>query len=231
MHKKIPDKQMVSLESTPQHLDIDIQRAAVIIIDMQNCFVNKGGMFDLWGLDITPCQKIIDPIRRIIRVSRTKGIKIIYTEHNYSPDLREGGGQDSPMWSKASTITHIREHPEWKDKLQIRGTWGTQIIEELKPEHEDIVVEKQRYSAFYQTNLDMILKTYDIKYLLFTGLATNICVEASIRDSFYMGYFPVLIPDACAHAGPSFTQDATIYNTTLCYGWVIESDSLLKALQ
>ena len=103
--------------------------------------------------------------------------------------------------------------------------------EQLKPRENDIVVEKQRYSAFYQTNLDAILKTYDIKYLIFTGLATNICVESSLRDAFYIGYFPILIPDACANAGPAYTQDAAIYNVTLCYGWVTTSENITKALE
>jgi len=103
--------------------------------------------------------------------------------------------------------------------------------EQLKPRENDIVVEKQRYSAFYQTNLDTILKTYDIKYLIFTGLATNICVESSLRDAFYIGYFPILIPDACANAGPAYTQDAAIYNVTLCYGWVTPSENITKALE
>ena len=221
---------LVTLDAEPEPLQIDLQRSAIIIIDMQNCFVSRGGMFDLWGLDIKPCQEIVTPINKIAGAARASGVRIIYTAHQYSLDLREGGGPDSPMWYKASTITHIREHPEWRDKLQIRGTWGAQIVEQLKPQEDDIVIEKQRYSAFYQTNLDMILKTYGIRYLLFTGLATNICVESSVRDAFYTGYFPILISDACANAGPSYTQDATIYNIKLCYGWVMTSEDLLKTL-
>lgn len=220
----------VMVETEPEPLEVDLQKTAIIIMDMQNAFVMKGGMFDLWGLDITPCQRIVDPIKKIASAARSGRVKVIYTVHNYSPDLREGGGPDSPMWYKASTITHIREHPEWQDKLQIRGTWGADIVEQLKPRKGDIVVEKQRYSAFYQTNLDIILKTYNIKYLMFTGLATNICVEASVRDAFYMGYFPILISDACANAGPSFTQDSTIFNIKLCFGWVTTSENVTKAL-
>lgn len=222
---------LVMLETDPEPLEIDLKRTALIVIDMQNAFVKKGGMLDLWGYDIAPCQKIVDPIKKIISATRANGMKIIYTVHQYSPDLRESGGPDLSIWYKASTITDLRKHPEWRDKLQIRGTWGADIIEELKPQEVDIVLEKHRYSAFYQTNLDTILKTFDLKYLLFTGIATNICVEASIRDAFYNGYFPILIPNACANVGPPFTQDATVFNVTLCYGWVISTENLIKSLK
>ena len=83
---------LVTLETIPKPLEIDLQRTAVMIIDMQNCFASKGGMFDLWGFDITPCQRIIDPINRIASVARSSGVRVIYTVHQYSPDLREGGG-------------------------------------------------------------------------------------------------------------------------------------------
>ena len=77
----------------------------------------------------------------------------------------------------------------------------------------------------------MILKTYNLKHLLFVGCATNICVEASIRDAGQLGYFPVLIKDAAANNGPPFMQEATIFNTKLTYGWVTDSESLFKAIK
>ena len=72
----------------------------------------------------------------------------------------------------------------------IRGTWGAAIVDQLKPQEGDIYVEKPRFSAFFGTSLDSILKAYNIKYLLFTGCATNICVEASMRDAGELGIFP-----------------------------------------
>ena len=86
-----------------------------------------------------------------------------------------------------------------------------QVFEELSPKEGDIILRKTKYSAFWGTNLDTILKALDAKYLLFVGVATNICVEASIRDAFYHEYFPILISDAAMHSGPSSNKEATIF--------------------
>lgn len=120
---------------------------------MQNAFVSKGGMFDLWGFDITGCQRIIEPTKEITSTARAKGIKVIYIAHRYSLDLCETGGPESSHWYKSAKIVDYYEHPEWRDNLIIRGTWGAEIVEELKPLEGDTVVEKPRFSAFFGTNL------------------------------------------------------------------------------
>jgi len=217
-----------SLNAEPEAIDLDLKRTAVVVIDMQNAFVSKGGMFDLRGFDVTPTQKIVEPIKKICDAGRAKGIKIVHLAHVLSPDLREVG-PDSSFWYKSVKI--YREDPRWKDKFLIRGTWGSEIVDALKPQPGDIYVEKPRFSAFFGTNLDVILKTCNIKHLLFVGCATNICVEASIRDAGQLGYFPVLIKDAATNNGPPFMQEATIFNTKLAYGWVTDSENLSKALK
>lgn len=218
------------LQAEPEPLEINVQRTAVVVIDMQNAFVSKGGKFDLTGFDVLPIQKTIEPIKRINEAARAKGCKVVYIAHRYSPYLHDGGGPNSPNWYKEGTIKDYREHPEWRDKLLIRGTWGAEIIDELKPQEDDIFVEKPRYSAFFGTNLDAILKTYDIKYLAFTGVTTNICVETSIRDAYNYDYFPILISDGTA-AVPASMHETTIHNVIRCFGWVTTSENLIRAIQ
>lgn len=220
----------IMLQAEPEPLKIDRQRTAVIVIDMQNAFVSKGGMFDLWDIDVSKNQKVIEPIKRITSIARAKGFKVIHIAHQYSPDLHDSGGPSSPNWHKRM-LTSYHKHPEWRDKLQFRGTWGADIVDELKPQDGDILVSKPRYSAFFGTNLDTILKTYNVKYLVFIGVATNICVEASVRDAYYLEYFPILISDATANTGPSFTQEATIFNIKSCYGWVTTTENIVKVMQ
>ncbi len=221
----------VLLEAEPEPLEIDQQRTAVIVIDMQNAFISKGAMFDLWGFDISASQKIIEPINEITSAAGAKGCKVIYTAHVFSPDFSESGGPNSPNRYKSRSLIDYREHPEWRDKLLARGTWGARIIEELKPQKGDILVEKPRYSAFFGTNLDTILKTYNVKYLVFVGAVTNICVESSIRDAFHLEYFPILISDAVVPSGPPFMQDATIFNVKTRFGWVTTTENIVKALK
>jgi len=218
----------LKLAAEPEPIDIDLQRTAVVVIDMQNAFISKGGMFDLRGFDVTPNQKIIEPIRMVCDAARKKQVKVIYIAHVLSPDLREVG-PDSSFWYKSVKL--FREDAKWQDKYLIRGTWGADIVDALRPQKGDIYVEKPRFSAFFGTNLDVILKTLNIKYLLFTGCATNICVEASIRDAGHLGYFPIMLTDATINNGPAFMQESTIFNVKLCYGWVTKMENLFQALK
>ena len=226
----MPALEPVILDAEPKPLQIDLRRTAVIVVDMQNCFVSKGGIFELWGRDISRSQKIIEIIKKINSTARAKECKVIYIAHVLSPDLSDSGGQNSPYWYQEELTTY-REHPEWRDKLTFRGTWGSEIVKELKPQDGDIFVEKPRYSAFVGTNLDNILKTYNIKYLVFVGVATNICVESSIRDAFHRDYFCILTSDATVSEGPPFTQEATTIAIKYCFGWVTTSGKILKVMK
>ena len=219
------------LEAEPEPLEIDLRRTAVIIVDMTNAFVRKGGFFDQFIVDISRCEKTIEPAKRVIDVARTRGCKIIYIVHRYSLNLDNAGGPNSLNWHKDGTLRIWREHPKLTDKLYFRDTWGTEIIDELKPQEGDIVIEKPRYSSFAGTNLDMTLRSYDTKYAVFVGIATNGCVEASIRDAYNLEYWPILVSDACANTGPEFTQETTIWNVKSCLGWVTTSEKFVKALQ
>ena len=222
------EQKLIVLPAEPQPVEVDLNRTAVIVVDMQNTFVSKGGMFDSFGIDLSSTIKIIQPIQSIIAKARSSGVKVIYIAHRVSSDWHEVG-PDSPFWfSKTSSI--YRERPELRDKLIVRGTWGAEIIDELKPDEDDVVIEKPRYSAFSGTNLDMFLKNYDIKYLVFTGVATNVCVESSIRDAYHLEYFPILISDATA-TEPAKLQEATIRNVKLCFGWITSCEHILQALQ
>ena len=227
-----PAHEPAILQAEPEPLEIDWQKTAIVLIDMLNALISKGGMIDLVGVhDVLERQEIITPMKNITNAARAKGCKIIYTAERYSADLHECGGPNSPNWHKNITLVSYREHPEWRDKLLIRGTWGADIIDELKPQESDIVVEKQKLSAFFGTNLDIILKACNIKYLLFGGVTTNICVEAGIRDAFYHDYFPILISDAAVNSGPSFMQEATYFNLKYFYGWITNANNILKALE
>ncbi len=218
---------IVRIKAEPEPIEIDLGRSAMVIVDMQNAFVARGGMFDLRGVDVTPIQKVIDPITKIYKKARKKMARVIYIVHVLSPDLREVG-PDSSFWYKS--VKFYREEPRWQDKFIVRGTWGAEIVESLRPGEGDLIVEKPRFSAFFGTNLDTILKTHNLKYLFFTGCATNICIEASIRDAANLGYFPILISDASVNNGPSFTQESTLFNVKLCFGWVTDTENLLKGM-
>src|SRR3989304_3268040 len=204
---------MITVKAEPQSILVDLGRTALLVVDMQNAFAHKGGYFDLVGLDITPIRRIIEPCRMIINAAHATGIRIIYLQMGCSQDLSDRGAPDSPSSIKSRVWSMMKQHPEWKDKFYIYGTWGAQIIEELKPHEGDIIVKKQKHDGFIGTNLDIILRTLGAKYLFFIGAATNICVESTLRHAFFLDYFPILVSDAVSQMGSNITQDATIWLT------------------
>ena len=111
------------LQAEPQSLEIDLSKTAVIVIDMQNAFLSKGGMVDLRGADISKPRKAVEPIKALTSAARARGLKVIYVAHRYSPDMRDSGGPNSPAWHKSDQKSY-REHPEWHDRHLITGTWG-----------------------------------------------------------------------------------------------------------
>ena len=148
----------------------------------------------------------------------------------WSRDLSDKGPQESPVSYKSRVPSLLTQRPDLKDKLYIYGTWGAEIIEELKPQAGDIIVKKQRYDGFIGTNLDLILRTLEMKYLIFTGTATNVCVESTLRHAFFLDYFPILVSDAVSQKGPDIAQKAAILNVQSTFGWVTTSANLLYAM-
>ena len=219
-----------TIEAEPEQITLDLLKAALIVVDMQNAFVKKGGYLDLAGHDISATQKIIEPCQKLIGALRSIRAKIIYFQMGYSADLSDKGPLDSPGALKSRVLHFINQHPEAKDKVYVYGTWGAEIIDELKPQPGDITIKKQRYDGFFGTNLDLTLRTLGIKYLFFVGTATNICVESTIRHAFFLDYFPILVSDAVSHMGPGITHQATLINVQSTFGWVTTSDNVLHAI-
>jgi ureidoacrylate peracid hydrolase len=92
-------------------------------------------------------------------------------------------------------------------------------------------VRKQKYDGFIGTNLEIILSTFGLKFIVFLGTATNLCVESTLRHAFFLDYFPILVSDAVSHAGSSITQEATILNVKNHLGWVTTSDHFIAGLE
>ncbi|WP_122301655.1 isochorismatase family protein, partial [Pseudomonas syringae] len=116
------------------------------------------------------------------------------------------------------------KRPELEGKLLAKGGWDYQLVDELKPEPGDIVVPKIRYSGFFNSSFDSVLRSRGIRNLVFTGIATNVCVESTLRDGFHLEYFGVVLADATHQAGPEFAQQAALFNIETFFGWVSSVD-------
>lgn len=144
-------------------------KAAVLVIDMLNDFVHG-------ALKVDRAQRIIPNIRKLVEHARSRKIPVIYTNDSHI----KGVDGEFRLWP---------EHA-------VEGTWGAEVIEELKPTEADYVVKKRRYSAFYSTHLDLLLRELDVDTLILTGLVTDVCVQHTAADAFFRGYH-IIVPEDC----------------------------------
>ena len=220
----------VKLNARPKEVDVDLTSAALVIVDMQNAFAAKDGVFDLAGIDISQASQVTRVIRDVLEGAHGAGIKVVYLQMGYREDLSDSGGPDSPNWHKEFALLLMRTRPELQEKLLAEGTWNFAIVDELKPHPGDLIIRKSRYSGFAGTDLDSLLRTRQIRFLFFVGMATNVCVESTLRDAYFLDYWPILITDATMQAGPSFLQEATVQNVENHFGWTITSLEFLESL-
>ena len=221
---------MVPLAAKPEPVVIDLSQTALVVVDMQNAFLSKGGMFDLAGFDLSGAAAVIAVNQRVLAAARAAGVKVVYLQMTYRSDLSDAGGPASPNYHKELGMVMMRDRPELAGTLITENTWDWQIVDQLTPQPGDRVIAKSRYSGFWGTNLDSYLRSENIRYLLFTGVATNVCVESTARDAFFSEYWPILVEDAMNHSGPEFNRQATLWNFEHVFGWVTNADNLTNAL-
>jgi ureidoacrylate peracid hydrolase len=226
----IPRHGKVTLPARPENLPIDPRETALIVVDMQNAYASAGGYLDIAGFDIGGAAAVIEKIKLAVEAARRAGVQVVFFQNGWDPGYIEAGGEGSPNWWKSNALKTMRDKPELNGKLLAKGTWDYALVDQLKPQPGDIVIEKPRYSAFYNTALDSMLRARGVKNLAFCGIATNVCVESTLRDGFHREYFGVLIEDATHQAGPPMLQEATVYNVEKFFGWVANTADFCGAV-
>ena len=225
--------------ANPGPIRIDTARTAVLVVDMQNDFGSEGGSFQRAGIDISMIRAAVAPTARALDVARATGIKVIYLKMAFRPDLSDAGAVDSPNYVRHLQLLGLGKSvqaPNGKDsRVLIRDTWNTDIVTELTPNREDVVLYKHRFSGFFETELHATLKRSGIKYLIVTGCTTSICVESTIRDAMFRDYSCVLLKDCAGepigHDLPRSNHDASLLTIQTLLGWVSTSDDFIKAVR
>ena len=228
---------MVTIEARPEPMTIDPSRSAVIVVDMENDFAADGGMFAQAGLDISSIRDVVGPIEKVLTAVRGSGIKVVYLKMAFKPDLSDTGKPDSPTWLKHAPfgVGDAVTAPDGREsRVLIRDTWNTDIIDELAPEEDDLVLYKHRFSGFYETDLDATLKRLGVQTLIFTGCTTTVCVESTLRDAMFRDYHCLLLEDCTAEPIgndlPRTNHDASVLVVQALFGRTARSDDLLSAL-
>lgn len=228
----------VTINAKPEPIAVELSRTAVIVVDMQNDFGSKGGMFDLAGIDISIIQKVVGPTAKALSAARNSGVRIIYLKMGFHPDLSDLGAPDSVSrirGGKRMGFGKVVQAPDGTEgRILVRDTWNTDIVPALKPHTGDIVMYKTRYSGFYRTELDSLLKKLECRHLIITGCTTSICVDSTIRDAMFRDYQPILLADCTAEpVGYGLSRsnhEATLLTVQVNFGWVSSSDEFIKAL-
>jgi ureidoacrylate peracid hydrolase len=195
---------------------------ALIVVDMQNGFVAKGGSYDRIGMNTPLYREIIPKLNDLIEFCRAMEIPVFYTEA-----VKESSGID--MLTKVHNFLPKSRQERLKVPICIRGMWDGVTIDELKPKENDPVVIKRRDSAFQDTELRVWLQSLGINLLVFTGIDTSICVETSLRDGFNIGYDVMIISDATA-SGNKRHYETTLERVRDYYGLVMDSERFRKAI-
>jgi len=220
----------ILLQARPEPLQFEPQASAVIVVDMQNAYASAGGYLDLAGFDISGAQAVAEQIKRVTEAARQASMPVFFLQNGWDAAYVEAGGPGSPNWHKSNAMKTMRARPELQGRLLARGGWDYRLIDGLQPQAGDIVVAKPRYSGMFHSPLDSMLRARGIRTLVFTGVATNVCVESTLRDAFHLEYFSVMLEDATYQAGPSFIQQATAYNVETFFGWVSTANAFCASL-
>jgi ureidoacrylate peracid hydrolase len=227
-----------TIQARPAAVTFDAAHTAVIVVDMQNDFGSPEGMFGRAGIDLSGIRATIEPTQRVLAAARRVGMKVVFLKMAFRSDLSDSGAPDAPNWLKhlpmkaGESVTAPNGSPS---RFLIRDTWNTEIVEGLTPEPDDAIVYKHRYSGFFETNLDAILKDWGIRNLVFTGCTTSVCVESTIKDAMFRDYHCLLLEDCTAEAIgadlPRSNHDATLLVIQLLVGWISDSTTWLAALE
>ena len=196
---------------------------ALMVIDVQNGFVSKGGSYDILGMDVSHYREVIPRIRDLIIMCRDARIPVFYTQA-----VREASGIDL-LTKTHKILPKSREERIKKRPICIRGTWDADIVDDIKPQENDHVVIKRRDSAFHDTETGVWLRSIGVDTLIFCGVDTSICVETSLREAFNIGYDVILVSDATASSNRKH-YESTLENVRDYYGMVMESRELLEYL-
>lgn len=219
---------MPTVAAEPSHIEIEPSRTAFVIIDMQRDFLEPGGFGESLGNDVARLRPAIAPCRAMLDAARAMGMLVIHTREGHRPDL-----SDAPPAKIARGKPSARiGDPGPMGRILVRGEEGHDIIPELYPASGEPVIDKPGKGAFYQTDLELMLKNRGIDTLLVAGVTTEVCVNTTVREANDRGFHCVVLADCCGSYFPEFHKTGLdmIKAQGGIFGWVSTSASVIAAL-
>ncbi|EQB63357.1 MAG: hypothetical protein RBG1_1C00001G0936 [candidate division Zixibacteria bacterium RBG-1] len=207
LREKISEWKRIIQPYNTHQMKLEPKNSALLVIDMQKFFLNPESLtFTEGGL------AIVENIRDLIRAYRSHSLPVIYTCHVHKSAQMDGGMMS---W--------------WWKGICLEGTEESKIFEEIKPLPEEKIVFKHRYSAFYNTDLEIVLRCLGVKDLVITGIMTNMCCDSTARDAYYRDYRVFFLLDATGSVNEDL-HVATLKNTAFGFAYVTDTEEILAAV-
>jgi len=192
-------------------------RTALVVVDMQRAFLSADGSLAKAGIDIAGLKKALEPCRRLLASARRAGVPVIHTRYVYRPDYADGG----------VLVKYIMPQLREVESLAA-GTPDMEIVGELAPADGEIVIDKNRPSAFYATNIEPILNGLGVDSLVVCGVTTNICVETTVRDASQRDY-KVFVPRDATGELEQLRYDGALAGMAWVFAKIVDSDDVINA--
>ncbi len=218
----------ITIEAEPQAITIDVDRTALVVIDMQRDFLEPGGFGEALGNDVRLLQAAVEPCRRVLDAARRLRMTVIHTREGHRPDLSDAPAAKVERGAPGQRIGS----PGPMGRILVRGEPGHGIVEALAPRDGEPVVDKPGKGAFYATDLQTILQNRGIDALIVCGVTTEVCVHTTVREANDRGYRCIVPGDCCASYFAEFHDCALrmIHAQGGIFGWVSDAARVLDAL-
>jgi nicotinamidase-related amidase len=215
---------MPTVDAKPGPFTFDPATTALLVIDMQRDFLLPGGFGESLGNDVSQLRRTIEPLAALLAAWRAAGLMVIHTREGHLPDL-----SDCPPSKLARGA--IGQEGAF-GRILVRGEYGHDIIDELQPVGDEIVIDKPGKGAFYATGLGDVLAESDITSLVVTGVTTEVCVHTTVREANDRGFECLVLADCVGSYFPEFQRVGLqmIAAQGGIFGWVSDSTTLTKEI-
>jgi biuret amidohydrolase len=220
---------IAKVEAEPAALSIDVDRTALLLIDMQRDFLEPGGFGEALGNEVARLAAAVQPCRALLELARRRRMLIVHTREGHRPDLA-----DAPPAKIERGAPRLRIGDAGPmGRILVRGEPGHDIIDALYPRAGEPVVDKPGKGAFYATDLHAILQNRRVENLIVCGVTTEVCVHTTVREANDRGFRCLVPGDCCASYFPEFHEVALrmIKAQGGIFGWVTDSRRILAALE
>lgn len=202
--------------SFPRSLEEKVRTSetAVVVVDMQKDFTYRGSFSDRLGVNLTDVDPVVERLAAFLVEARRHGVTVVHAHSNYDDAF-----MSAPM--------HERLYRLRLEKYCQSGTEGIEPHPDLVPQPGDLVITKHRFSAFFGTDLDMVLRNRGIQTVIITGTTTAGCVDATAREGYFRDYYIVVGSDLVCGATPE-GHAVTMATIEQCFGVVSTSDEIVR---